>query len=155
MIANKVRAILKKKYGLMRVSDDMLLLQDIGMEPVEVLEILRDIEESVGVRMPSGDLWASMEWGRNDMSVAQLIAFVEDYAPVNMVAPPKIPQTMGPVAGLYAITRKGVPICCVTGKKCDKLSKAQVKDNSQSVNLCKVHRCAIEQNFRNLAQKVK
>lgn len=155
MIANKVRETLKKQYGLMRADDDMLLMLDIGMAPVEVLEILIEIERKIGVRMPSADsLWIDMERGK-DMTVAQFIAFIEDHAPVHMETAPKVSSTMDPVAGLYAVTRKGTPICCVTGKKCNKLSKEQIQNNGQLANLCKAYRCEIEQNFINLAQKVK
>ena len=154
MIGNKVKDILKKNFGLMRVDDDLFLLQDFGMEPIEVMELLIALEEKLSIRMPS-EAVANRLWEGNDMKVSDLVDFVEEYAPVNMVHPPKIPRTLEPVAGLYALTRKGTAICCLTGKRCHMLSKSDVRNNAQTANLCKTHRCAIEQNFQQLAQKVK
>jgi len=150
MIADKVRKTIKSKLGLRNdVTDDMTLAIDLGCDELDMVEIMMDLEKVLHFQMPSDMLECFDPMGT--MTVADLIRAVEDSAPVRLFDN-KIP--LNPIAGLYTM-RGGVPVCCLTGDKCKKLSKNEIKQNTALYNLCRRRSSIIESNFQRLAQKVK
>ncbi len=149
MIAQKVYETIKSKLGVRFVTDDMKLVTDLGCDELDMVEIIMDLEKILHFYMPE-DLLESFN-PRGTMTVADLIRAVEDYAPVRLFEH-KTP--LNPIAGLYTV-RNGVPMCCLTGDKCKKLSKNEIKQNTALYNLCRHRSCVIESNFQRLTQKVK
>ena len=145
MIAKKVKEVLKKEFGLMHVDESMLLEYDLALDYVDRLELLMCLEKNLGVRLPD-------DTATSVVTVEDLIRKVEEYMPTRPVEYEA--QPLKPVAGLYSVWN-GVPICCITGQKCDKLNPAEVRKNKDAANLCKQQQCIIEHNFARLAQKVK
>ncbi len=149
MIAKKVKEILKSKLGLMRVEDDMVLDWDLGLDELDFVELVMALEKEFHIHLPADfDAWLKVE-----MRVADLVRVVEEHLPVRGMET-KVQQTLNPIAGLYTM-RNGVPMCCITGDKCKKLTKNDVKNNDALHNLCSRRACIIESNFQRLAQKVK
>ncbi len=145
MIAKKVKDILKEEFGLMHVDESMSLKYDLALDYVDRLELAMFLEKKLGVRLPD-DIATSV------VTVEDLIRKVEEYMPTRPVEHEA--QPLKPVAGLYSVWN-GVPMCCITGQKCDKLNPAEVRKNKDAANLCKQQQCVIEHNFARLAQKVK
>ena len=148
-MAQKVKEILKSKFGLMRVEDDMLLDWDLALDELDFVELAMALEKEFRIHLPA-DFDACL---KVEMRVADLVRIVEEHLPIPRIET-KAQQSLNPIAGLYTM-RNGVPMCCITGDKCKKLTKDEVKNNGALHNLCSHRACVIESNFQRLAQKVK
>ena len=102
------------------------------------LALLLDYE--LGYRFPreiSGEYSVS-----SNMTVGDLIKKLERHIRIT------------PVAGLYSVV-KGNPVCCLTDKKCSKLSKQEVAQNKGLDDLCAQCNCVLKFNFQRLKQITK
>lgn len=149
MIAKKVKEILKSKFGLMRVEDDMLLDLDLALDELDLVELVIALEKEFRIKLPE-DLDAQLRV--MEMKVADLVRVVEEHMPIHRVET-KTQQPLNPIVGLYTV-RDGAPMCCITGEKCKKLSKNEVKQNTGLRNLCQKRSCVIESNFQRLAAQL-
>ena len=48
--------------------------------------------------------------------------------------------------------RYGKPVCRITGKHCDKISKVEIKQNTELKNLCEIHKCVLARNFKKIIE---
>lgn len=55
------------------------------------------------------------------------------------------------IIGLCEV-RYGKPVCRITGKHCDKISKAEIKQNTELKNLCESHKCVLARNFKKIIE---
>ena len=132
----------------MRVEDDMVLDWDLALDELDFVELVMALEKEFRIHLPSDfDAYLKVE-----MRVADLVRVVEEHMPIHKVET-KIQQPLNPIVGLYTV-RDGAPMCCITGEKCKKLSKNEVKQNTGLHNLCQKRSCVIESNFQRLAAQL-
>ena len=55
------------------------------------------------------------------------------------------------IIGLCEV-RYGKPVCRITGKHCDKISKVEIKQNTELKNLCEIHKCGLARNFKKIIE---
>lgn len=55
------------------------------------------------------------------------------------------------IMGLCEV-RYGKPVCRITGKHCDKISKVEIKQNTELKNLCEIHKCVLARNFKKIIE---
>ena len=55
--------------------------------------------------------------------------------------------------GLYAASASGKAKCRLTGRPCQKIKPDEIAKNTQLLNLCRQHKCNIENNFQKIMQE--
>ena len=77
MTATKTRAILAAHFGVVAVTDDQSLTDDLGADSLGVLELVMDLETAFGIDVPD----ARME---DVKTVADVVALVEGLIPARI-----------------------------------------------------------------------
>ena len=75
--ATKTRAILAAHFGVVDVTDDQSLTDDLGADSLGVLELVMDLETAFGIDVPD----ARME---DVKTVADVVALVEGLIPARI-----------------------------------------------------------------------
>lgn len=75
--ATKTRAILATHFGVVDVTDDQSLTDDLGADSLGVLELVMDLETAFGIDIPD----ARME---DVKTVADVVALVEGLIPARI-----------------------------------------------------------------------
>ena len=136
-IKKTVKDILAREYSLKSVEDNMLFGDDVGfLADADMFDFIMILEEELGYGLPRGI--AAGFSADSKMTVGDLVKKVEVYD-----------AGTHPVAGLYRVV-DGNAICCLSDKKCSKISKEEVVQNKALKNLCKQHKCVLECNFQRL-----
>ena len=130
-IKKTVKDILAREYNLKSVEDNMVFSTDLKFRNLDMLVFMMVLERELGYDLPREiSTGFSLE---SKMTVGDLIKKVESY----------------PVAGLYRVV-DGNAICCLSDKKCSKISKKEVAQNKDLDNLCAQRKCVLECNFQRL-----
>ena len=141
-----VKGILERKYKLKAVKDDTYFRDNLRFSYITMDDFVRTLEDALGYRLPY-EIESRYIMGY-DMTVGELINNVERYAKTQVMP-------LQPTAGLYRVAG-GKAICCLTDKKCRNISKTEVVQNANKLeNLCAIHGCVIECNFKRLTQYTK
>ena len=135
-IKKTVKDILAREYNLKSVEDNMVFSTDLKFRNLDMVVFMMLLERELGYDLPR-EISTGFSLG-SKMTVGDLIKKVESY----------------PVAGLYRVV-DGNAICCLSDKKCSKISKEEVVQNKALKNLCEQHRCVLECNFQRLRQIIK
>lgn len=56
MIENRIYEIIKDRFGIEEVSNDMVLREDFDVDSITLLELIMDAEEEFGVEIEDEDL---------------------------------------------------------------------------------------------------
>lgn len=142
-----VKGILERKYKLKAVKDDTCFRANLRFSYMTMDDFIRTLEDALGYRLPY-EIESKYIMGY-DMTVGELINNVERHAKIQVMPP------LQPTAGLYRVAG-GKAICCLTDEKCRNISKTEVVQNANKLeNLCAIHDCVIECNFKRLTQYTK
>lgn len=139
-IKKTVKDILAREYNLKSVEEYMVFSTDLKFRNLNMVVFMMLLEQELGYDLPreiSGEYSVS-----SNMTVGDLIKKLERHIRIT------------PVAGLYSVV-KGKPVCCLTDKKCSKLSEKEVAQNKDLDNLCAQRKCVLECNFQRLKQIIK
>ena len=135
-IKKTVKDILAREYNLKSVEDNMVFSTDLKFRNLDMVVFMMLLERELGYDLPR-EISTGFSLG-SKMTVGDLIKKVESY----------------PVAGLYRVV-DGNAICCLSDKKCSKISKQEVAQNKGFDNLCAQRKCVLECNFQRLKQITK
>ena len=135
-IKKTVKDILAREYNLKSVEDNMVFSTDLKFRYLDMVVFMMLLEQELGYGLPR-EISTGFSLG-SKMTVGDLIKKVESY----------------PVAGLYRVV-DGNAICCLSDKKCSKISKKEVAQNKGFDNLCAQRKCVLECNFQRLKQYTK
>ena len=130
-IKKTVKDILAREYNLKSVEDNMVFSTDLKFRNLDMVVFMLLLERELGYGLPC-EISTGFSLG-SKMTVGDLIKKVESY----------------PVAGLYRVV-DGNAICCLSDKKCSKISKKEVAQNKGFDNLCAQRKCVLECNFQRL-----
>ena len=139
-IKKTVKDILAREYNLKSVEEYMVFSTDLKFRNLDMLVFMMVLERELGYDLPR-EISTGFSLG-SKMTVGDLIKKVEAYARTH------------PVAGLYSVV-DGNAICCLSDKKCSKISKKEVAQNKDLDNLCAQRKCVLECNFQRLKQYTK
>ena len=134
-IKKTVKDILVREYNLKSVEEYMVFSTDLKFRNLDMVVFMMLLEQELGYDLPR-EISTGFSLG-SKMTVGDLIKKVEAYARTH------------PVAGLYSVV-DGNAICCLSDKKCSKISKEEVVQNKDLKNLCEQHKCVLECNFQRL-----
>ncbi len=135
-IKKTVKDILAREYNLKSVEEYMVFSTDLKFRNLDMVVFMMLLEQELGYGLPR-EISTGFSLG-SKMTVGDLIKKVESY----------------PVAGLYRVV-DGNAICCLSDKKCSKISKKEVAQNKDFDNLCAQRKCVLECNFQRLKQIIK
>lgn len=139
-VKKTVKDILAREYNLKSVEEYMVFSTDLKFGEMDLLGLALLLDYELGYRFPreiSGEYSVS-----SNMTVGDLIKKLERHIRIT------------PVAGLYSVV-KGKPVCCLTDKKCSKLSEKEVAQNKGLDDLCAQRNCVLKCNFQRLKQIIK
>lgn len=139
-IKKTVKDILAREYNLKSVEEYMVFSTDLKFRNLDMVVFMMLLEQELGYDLPR-EISTGFGLG-SKMTVGDLIKKVEAYARTH------------PVAGLYSVV-DGNAICCLSDKKCSKISKKEVAQNKDLDNLCAQRKCVLECNFQRLKQIIK
>lgn len=139
-VKKTVKDILAREFNLKSVEDYMVFSTDLKFSETELLRLAVLLDYELGYRFPR-EIFGEYSVSSN-MTVGDLIKKLERYIRIS------------PVAGLYSVV-DGNAICCLTDKKCSKISKNEVVQNKDLNNLCAQRKCVLECNFQRLKQIIK
>ena len=139
-VKKTVKDILAREFNLKSVEEYMVFSTDLKFSETELLRLAVLLDYELGYRFPR-EIFGEYSVSSN-MTVGDLIKKLERYIRIS------------PVAGLYSVV-DGNAICCLSDKKCSKISKKEVTQNKDLDNLCAQRKCVLECNFQRLKQIIK
>ena len=173
-IADNIRSIIYDKSGIMPKDDNADLILDLNMDSLDIVEMVMELEKVFKINIPDS-IWQES----GSITVAELINFVEQTGaeanpsldmsgflreaestqkPKNTPVQHNVARNgVAPVQktfkGLYTASANGKVKCSMTGRPCQKIKPDEIAKNTQLLNLCRQHKCNIENNFQKIMQE--
>ncbi len=159
-VRGNVSRILTDKFALdpKHYANNVLAL---CLDSIDFVELYWALEHDLKINIPD-DSRAKISYS---MTVAELINYVEGMVSGNSymsvqqskskpINDSELAKQQG-VTDLYTITDNGTVKCRLTELPCTIITADAIKNNTKMANLCCVHQCIIDKNFRTLSQKTK
>lgn len=130
-----------QEFGLITVAKLVNLVEQTGAEANPSLDMSGFLREAESTQKPKNT--------PVQHNVAQnVVAPVQHNVAQNGVAP--VQKTF---KGLYTTSANGKVKCSMTGRPCQKIKPDEIAKNTQLLNLCRQHKCNIENNFQKIMQE--
>ena len=163
-IEKQVKDILIEKFAVVP-DDNKTLVKDLYLDSLDIVELFMELEKTFEISIPE-----NMAEQISLMTVAELIKYVKcetsgntyipeqrnlviNTAPETEITPAKQTPAQKTFTGLYTITNNGKVKCRLTGRPCQKIKPGEIEKNTQLLNLCRQHKCNIENNFQKIMQE--